>query len=319
VKSPGCPSVKVVIDFASPPSVAGELPVRWNSGVRRGSGDSEPPIQVHAYDEHTYILRQSKTVSFEAPFLYLLLGNERALLLDTGAVKGATPVREAVDRVVDGWLDRNPRDGYELVVLHTHGHRDHVSGDDVFADRPATTVVGTSVEEVQAYLGFNEWPDEVRTFNLGGRVLEVIGIPGHHAASIAVFDAWSGFLLTGDSVYPGRLYVEDMDAFASSMRRLVSFAEPRPVRHVMGCHVEMSTAPGLDYPMGARYQPNEPPPQMTVAQLMAVRDATLTCVGRPGVHTFDDFIIFNGMGPVAMLRLLGRTLAQRARLRPAAR
>lgn len=40
---------------------------------------------MHAYSEHTVILRQNKSVHFEAPFLFLLFGNERALLLDTGA------------------------------------------------------------------------------------------------------------------------------------------------------------------------------------------------------------------------------------------
>ncbi len=40
---------------------------------------------MHLFDAHTFILRQSKTVNFEAPFLFLLCGNERALLLDTGA------------------------------------------------------------------------------------------------------------------------------------------------------------------------------------------------------------------------------------------
>ena len=61
-------------------------------------------------------------------------------------------------------------------------------------------------------------------FDLGGRVLEVTGIPGHHEAAIAVYDPWTGFLLTGDTVYPGRLYVRDMPAFMDSLDRLVAFA-----------------------------------------------------------------------------------------------
>lgn len=66
-----------------------------------------------------------------------------------------------------------------------------------------------------------------------------------------------GFLLTGDTVYPGRLYGFDMPAFVDSMDRLVEFAKARPVTHVMGCHIEMSTRPGRDYPIGANYQPQE--------------------------------------------------------------
>ena len=42
----------------------------------------EPAIQTHWYDERTVILRQGKSVHYEAPFLFLLFGSERALLLD---------------------------------------------------------------------------------------------------------------------------------------------------------------------------------------------------------------------------------------------
>jgi glyoxylase-like metal-dependent hydrolase (beta-lactamase superfamily II) len=142
-------------------------------------------------------------------------------------------------------------------------------------------------------------------------VLDVTGIPGHHATSLAVFDPWTGFLLTGDTVYPGRLYGFDMPTFVTSMDRLVDFAAERPVTHVMGCHIEMSRTPGRDYPMGTRYQPDEPPLQMSVAQLGAVRDATHAAAARPGVHVHDDFIVFNGTGKLATFKLLGRTLRQR--------
>jgi len=109
-----------------------------------------------------------------------------------------------------------------------------------------------------------------------------------------MFDRWTGFLLTGDTVYPGRLYGRDMAAFVDSMDRLVEFARQRPVRHVMGCHIEMTTTPGRDYPIGTTYQPDEPPLQMTMQQLLAVRDAAHAVNHEPGVHVFDDFVIVNG-------------------------
>ncbi|HET9896881.1 MAG TPA: MBL fold metallo-hydrolase [Streptosporangiaceae bacterium] len=194
-----------MIDFASAAPVAGDLDVHWIHGHRPGTADTDPAFQVHAYDEHTYVLRQSKASTYEAPFIYLLFGNERAVLFDSGATK--TPdVVSAVDEVMRGWLSRNPRDGYPLVVAHTHSHGDHVAGDEQFGGRPDTTVVGRTVAEVREFFGFTNWPGEVVGFDLGGRVLELTGIPGHHAASVAVYDPWSGFLLTGDTVYPGRLY-----------------------------------------------------------------------------------------------------------------
>jgi hydroxyacylglutathione hydrolase len=151
----------------------------------------------------------------------------------------------------------------------------------------------------------------VVTFDLGGRVLEVTGIPGHHPASIAIYDPWSGFLLSGDTVYPGRLYVVDFPEFVASLDRLVDFASARAVTHVMGCHIEMSRRPGRDYPIGSPYQPDEPAIQMTVGQLQAVRDAARSVADKPGVHRFDDFIIFNGPCRAGVVRQLTRTAWRR--------
>jgi glyoxylase-like metal-dependent hydrolase (beta-lactamase superfamily II) len=306
-----------MVDFVSRAPADGSLEVRWIHGSRSSKRNSDPKIQVHAYDPHTYVLRQNMAVHYEGPFLYLLCGNDRALLLDTGATADPRrfPLRETVDAIVQDWLNLYPRDSYQLVVAHTHGHSDHVAGDTQFDDRPATTAVAKDAASVSTFFGFSSWPDEVVRFDLGGRVLEITGCPGHQAASIAVYDPWTRFLITGDTVYPGRLYVQDMPAFILSLDRLVEFARSRPVTHVMGCHIEMRRTPGRDYPIGSTYQPDEPPLQMTVAQLTAVRDAAESVKDRPGAHVFDDFIIFNGRcnGAAAkqVLRLLGDRLRNR--------
>lgn len=146
-------------------------------------------------------------------------------------------------------------------------------------------------------------------------MLELTGIPGHHPTSVAIFDPWTGFLLTGDTVYPGWLYGFDMPALTASLERLVDFAEARPVTHVMGCHIEMSGEPGRDYPMGATYQPDEPPLQMTVDQLRAVRDATRATAGKTGIFRHDDFIIVSGMGVRNVVPLLFRSRLHRLRER----
>ncbi len=305
-----------MIDFASGAPVVGNLGIRWIHGAR-----GEPPVQVHAYDPHTYLLRQSKATSYEAPFIYLLFGNSRAIMLDTGATADPAvfPLRETVDRLTDQWLAENPRDGYELVVAHTHGHGDHVAGDPQFAGRAATTVVPRDADAVGEFFGFASWPDEVVTFDLGGRVLEVTGIPGHHGASIAVYDPWTGFLLTGDTVYPGRLYAFDFPAFTASLDRMADLAQARNVTAVLGCHIEMTRTPRRDYPLGTRFQPDEPPLEMTVAQLLAVRDAARSVAARPGAHAFDDFIIFNGPCRAAVARQLARMAWRRMTRQDAAR
>ncbi len=293
----------------------GDLAVRWIHGAPRARNCPDPPVQVHWYDAHTVIIRQSKAVSYEAPFVYLLFGNDRAILLDTGATADATrfPLRATVDELVATWLDAHPRTtpGYELVVAHTHGHSDHVAGDGQFAQRPATTVVAREIEAVVSFFGFSHWPSQTVTFELGARALEITGAPGHHPAALAIYDPWTGFLLTGDTVYPGRLYAPDFAAFLDTIDRLDRLSQSRPVTHVMGCHIEMTSQPGRDYPLGATYQPSEPPLQMTVDQLHQVRQAAHDVAARPGVHRFSDFIIYNGPCRRQIAFQLGRSLMAR--------
>jgi hydroxyacylglutathione hydrolase len=301
------------INFSERAPVTGSLDVRWIHGARSRRRAADPPIQVKHYDEHTVIMRQSKLLSYEAPFLYLLFGNDRALLLDTGATPDPAlfPLRQTVDQLIADWLTVHPRDTYELVIAHTHGHGDHVGGDGQFDGRPNTTVVGRDLEAVRQFFGFTDWPDEITRLDLGGRVLEVSGSPGHHRAAITIYDRWTGFLFTGDTVLPGRLYVEDGPTFLASMNRMVEFAAARDVTQVMGCHVEMSTRPGRDFPLGATYQPGERRLQMDPSRLAAIRDAAAATVGRHGVHRFDDFVIYNQAGTADMVRLITRGLVHR--------
>lgn len=312
------------VDFDKGAPHRGNFDAVWFHGCRPGRPDTDPPLQVHFVDPHTVVLRQSKGVSAEAPFCYLFLGNDRALLLDTGdtADRSTCDLRDTVDQVLRDWLAMHPRQtsgpvqraaapgaseaAYELVVAHTHDHDDHNRGDQQFAGRPHTTVVGSDLAQVQDYFGFTGWPAQVVPVDLGGRVLAVTGIPGHEAASIAVHDPWSGLLVTGDTVYPGRLYVQDMAAFVDSLDRLVELATERRVTAVMGCHVEMTRMPGRDFPVAARYQPGEAPLPMSVAQLVGVRDHARAVADQPGRHRFDDVILYNGRCRVPMLRLVVR-------------
>jgi glyoxylase-like metal-dependent hydrolase (beta-lactamase superfamily II) len=298
-----------VIDFSTGAPIDGDLNIRWIHGASR----SDPPIQVHAYDEHTFVLRQSKAVHYEAPFIFLLCGNERALLLDTGATADERrfPLRATVDRIMASWLTKHPRQRYELIVAHTHGHGDHVQGDVQFQDRDHTTVVPPDLAAVQRHFGFDRWPASNSAIQLGGRTLDVIGIPGHQQASIAVYDPWSGWLLTGDTVLPGRIYVPDFPAFTDSLTRLVDFAATRHVTWVLGCHVEMTTTPRRDYPIGTTYQPRERPLQFPPGKLTEIRDAARKLADKPGATMFDDFAIYHGPCRAAIRRQRVRRMLRR--------
>lgn len=285
------------IDFGAGLAGSGDLDVRWHPGAPSARHDRAPEIQVHRYDGHTVILRQNKSVNYEAPFQFLLFGNERAVLVDTGATArhGYFPLRHTVDELVEAWLARHPRAGYELVVTHTHSHGDHVAGDGQFADRPLTTVVPAHGDAVRSYFGLVDWPDATATVDLGGRVLDVIPGPGHDEAAVVFYDRYTGLLFTGDTVYPGRLYVRDWPAFTATVDRLLAWCRTHPVTHLLGCHIEMTSTPGIDYPIRTTYQPDEPPLQMTVAQLEGIRAAIDEVANRPGVHRFGDFIVYHGI------------------------
>ncbi|MFI5753819.1 MBL fold metallo-hydrolase [Streptomyces sp. NPDC051569] len=286
-----------MIDFLADAPVPGTLDTVWYAGVAAGADATAPAIQVHAYTEHTLILRQNKSTHFEAPFLFLLFGNDRALLLDTGATADPVrfPLRVTVDRLVDDWLLRNGRDAraepYGLVIAHTHGHGDHIAADGQFHGRPGTTVVGPGRDDVIAAYGLAGWPDGLGELDLGGRVLDLVPGPGHQDAAVVFHDRHTGLLLTGDSLYPGRLYVQDAAAYTRTVDRLLDFCAARTITHVLGCHIEMTATPGVDYPRGTTHQPDESPLALTAGHLRLLREALAETAGRPGSHPYDDFVL----------------------------
>lgn len=268
--------------------MANGFPPAWPNG---SDCANEAPIFVWKYSEDTYILRQSLCTSFEGPFLYLLFGQDKVLLEDTG--DGGIPVQATVQGIIDDWLAAHGKASIELVVAHSHGHGDHVAGDGQFANKPNTTVVGTSATAVQNFFGFTQWPDEVRTFDLGGRTLEIVPIPGHQAAHIAIYDPQDDLLLTGDTLYPGRLYVATFSQFKPSVHRLATFAQDgnHPIAFVLGTHIEMTTTAGDDYPFQAASHPNEHVLQLGLSHLVEL-DAAVQAMSGPANEVHDDFIIY---------------------------
>ena len=100
---------------------------------------------------------------------------------------------------------------------------------------------------------------------------------------------------------------------------MAAFSRYRPVTHVLGCHIEMTRRPGRDFPLGATYQPDEAPLEMTVGPARERPGGGRIGGDPPGVHRFDDFIIFNGPCTSALPKMFARALASRLRLRLTAR
>ncbi len=269
-------------------TIGGGFPEMWiNGGPNCGE---EPVIQIHQYNPDFYILRQSLCTNFEGPFMYLLFGEDKVLMQDTGA--GGIPIADTVYAIIDEWLVANDRDSIELIVTHSHAHGDHTAGDAQFNGQPNTTVVGTSANAVAAFFGIDDWPNQIVEYDLGGRIIDIVPLPGHENAHVALYDRQTGVTFTGDTLYPGRLYIWDFDEYVNSIQRLVDFLADKPVCHVLGTHIEMTNTPGEDYSFGATYHPDEHPLQLDRGHLLELLEAVINMQRNPFIEVHDDFIVY---------------------------
>jgi hydroxyacylglutathione hydrolase len=260
---------------AQPPNAfiePGVLPKTWMTG---GPKCMEMPAwQVHEYNPNFFILRESGCIHYEKPFLYLIFGRDKALLEDTGAgqVDSASVVRDLIAK----WAKRNNKSApVPLIVVHSHSHGDHTAGDSGFKNLPNVQLVAANVAELQKTFAIKTWPSDIVPIDLGGRIVDLIPIPGHDVAGIALYDRQTAILLTGDSFYPGRLYVDEAEfaTFVASHRRLVEFTEDKPVAHILGTHIEQTNTPFVDYPRGTVYQPQEHVLELTRGALLELDNA----------------------------------------------
>jgi glyoxylase-like metal-dependent hydrolase (beta-lactamase superfamily II) len=123
-------------------------------------------------------------------------------------------------------------------------------------------------------------------------VLDVLAIPGHQPASIAIYDRRTGVLLTGDTFYPGRLYVRDTAAFARSIDRLAQFARTHQVTHFLGAHIENSRTPYRDYPVGTVDQPEEHGLDLSRTELLELDSTVRAMRGRMTRTPLRDLTIW---------------------------
>jgi hydroxyacylglutathione hydrolase len=268
--------------------------VKWIHGSENCSANVDPPLQVHQFDESTYILRQNKCANFEAPFLYLLFGQSKAFLLDTGAEPAPgqeLPLQQTVQSIIRRRLEARAQKSIDLIVAHSHSHGDHTYGDSQFTDQPHTTVVGPNLTSVQRFFGFQRWPEDHANLDLGGRMLTVSPIPGHETDHLAIYDARTSILFTGDSVYPGLLTVRDWSAFRASAARLTAFCSANQVSFLLGAHIEMKRSPREFYPIGTTYQPDEHVLQLQPRHIQELNELCQMMGPVPQRVLRDDFIL----------------------------
>ena len=272
--------------------------VKWIHGSPDCSKGIDPPIQVFQRDKSTWVLRQNKCLSFEAPFMYLLLGDDRALLLDTGATDNpeSFPLLTTVRSLVG---ERS------LLVLHSHSHGDHRRGDTQFSGQTGVELVAPNAASLRAFLDKADGTGSDRSIELGGREVIVIETPGHQEESITLYDSQTRWLLTGDTVYPGLIYVKDWQAYRESISRLASFAQSHELAAVLGAHIEMTDKAGEYYPIGTVYQPHEAPLPLSPEVLQTLATALAKANGKETVP-LDEFV-------VQPMNALQRTLSNVAR------
>lgn len=197
---------------------------------------------------------------WEETHCYLLLGTERALLIDTGL--GVSDIRRAVDGLT----------ALPVLAVTTHAHWDHIGGHRHFpniavheAERDWLAVrFPVPLEAVRQNLllrpcafpsGFD--PDAYRLFrgepqrllrdgdtlDLGGRSLQVVHTPGHSPGHCCFYEPDRGWLYTGDLIYGGCLDAfyptTDPRQFYDSVKRVCRLSVQRvlPAHHALNLPV----------------------------------------------------------------------------------
>lgn len=270
--------------------VPGSMDVHWDQGAANCAANSQPPLQVHQYNSQTYILRENLCATFEAPFMYLLIGSTRALLIDTGDV--ADPKQMPLVSTVLRLLPGEGSQKLPLLVAHTHRHLDHRAGDAQFTNLANVQVVGFDIDSVRRFYNFSDWPNGLAQINLGDRILDVIPTPGHNETEVSFYDRNTGLFFSGDFLLSGRFLIDNTEADLASAERVAAFVKDRPVSYVLGGHIELNSA-GNTFPWGSQYHPDEHVLQMTKDDLLALPAAIRSFNGFYTVH--GNFIMMNSI------------------------
>lgn len=147
-------------------------------------------------------------------YMYLLEGEEKALLLDTGY--GAGNLRSFVERLTDK----------PVIVANTHYHPDHAAGNGEFEAvymSPGAPIDAPSVENPGAvpfditklpYADYEKiYVDDGYQFDLGGRTVEVVGVkPAHCNSSLFFLDRGHRMFFCGDDMESAQVMMYDNSA-----------------------------------------------------------------------------------------------------------
>lgn len=233
----------------APAATASPVETRWCQLLPRPANAALERVRVASEWFAVYRVAEGvfalvEPLQFQEAISYLIVGSERALLFDTGI--GLVPIRPVVEELTK----------LKVEVLNSHTHFDHVGGNAEFDRVLALDTAYTRANMrgfAHAELAGEVVPDSfcggppkgadveayrtkpwtaTRTvadgerIDLGGRVLEVLHVPGHTPDAVALLDRARGFLWTGDSYYDGAIWLyvpeTDLDDYERSMKRLAA-------------------------------------------------------------------------------------------------
>lgn len=185
-------------------------------------------FEIYALNPRTFAILEP--LHDEETISYLLLGDDRAVLLDTGM--GIGDIAAEVCRLTS----------LPVTVINSHHHYDHVGDNSRFTEvwcansafGVKALAQGRSPASLAHVLSPGRWlrlppgfdpasyaisPCHVtrrlehgEEIDLGGRVLQVHRTPGHSDSDLCLFDRQFGLLFTGDTYYPGSMFASDEDA-----------------------------------------------------------------------------------------------------------
>lgn len=153
---------------------------------------SNSEVSVSSIKENTWVLE-----TWDKTTMYLLEGDSRALLIDTGTSC------EYLDSIIK-LITHKPFD-----VVITHAHPDHagcIKYFDTIFMHPADSIV--DLKELKEYEGIIRFVEEGYKFQLGGRTIEVLHTPGHTPGSISLLDIANGDAYTGDAFGSGQVWLQ---------------------------------------------------------------------------------------------------------------
>jgi glyoxylase-like metal-dependent hydrolase (beta-lactamase superfamily II) len=176
----------------------------------RGMQPAEPPVLESA------LLTGTLRFSTGGVNMYLVVGKEKALLIDTGNPGNISP--EQIRALTD----------LPLLVVNTHAHPDHSGCNSRFG---TVYIHEADLESGRQYSGGDVELipiEEGYVFDLGGKTLEVVGVPGHTPGSICLIDAQDKLLFGGDTANEETwAFISNvpLETYKASMERLLKWRD----------------------------------------------------------------------------------------------